>query len=148
MGGGIDREEQAVRFEGGVEVAEHHAGLHPGTLGGGIDGAELAQMFGAVYHHTGIDGLAALAGAAATGEDGDSSLAADGHGCDDILHPFGDDDGGWHNLVDGGIGGIAAAVGGAEQHFAGNFPPQPCRQGAGSQISLCVHGGSPLRIAG
>ena len=76
MGGGIDREEQPVRLQRRVQVAEHDAGLDQRGARRRVDvqdrGADIAE----VDHQRAVDGLPALAGAGAAGKHRHAFLAA------------------------------------------------------------------------
>ena len=74
---GIDREEEAVRLQRRVEMAEHEAGLDQRGARGGIDLDDLAQVLRAVEHDRPVDRLPALAGAAAARQHRHAVLAGD-----------------------------------------------------------------------
>ena len=139
VGGGVDREEQAMRFEGGVEVAEDDAGFDDGAAAHRVDVDDTAEVLGAVDDEGVVDGLAALAGAAAAGEDGDAGFTGDGDGGGDVFNAFGDDHADGHHLVDRGVGGVAAAVGGAEFDGAADVAAEALGEGGVGDIGLDVH---------
>ena len=128
VGAGIDGEEEFLGFEGGVEVAEDEAGFDPGAAGCSVDFDDAAEVLGAVDHQGAVDGLAALAGAAAAGEDWDAVFAGDGDRGGDVVDRAGDDHADGFDLVDGGVGAVAAAVGAAEQHLCLRLLAQALRQ--------------------
>ena len=87
-------------------------------------------MLAVVYDQAHAGGLAALAGAATSWNDGHLQITANGHGCGHFFGMFGHKHTQWGHLVDGGIGSVAAPVGGSKQHFALRFSFQTLGQKA------------------
>ena len=121
----IDRKEQAMRLQGGVEMAEHDARLDHGAAPIGVDLQHVAEIFRAVEDQRSIDRLAALAGAAAARQHRDAALARDRHRGLDILDRARHENADGLDLVDGCVGRVAAAVGARKQHLALRLPPEP-----------------------
>ena len=119
---GIDRKEQAVRFERCVEMPKHDARLDHGAAPLGVDLEHVAKIFRAVDDQRPIDCLAALTGAAATRQDRNAALARDGDSGGDILDRARHENADRLDLVNGRVGRIAAAVGAREQHLAPRLP--------------------------
>ena len=94
----------------------------------GIDVQDAAQMLRAVDHQRAVHRLAALAGAAAAGQHRDALLARDRQRGGDVVDLLRHDHADGLDLVDRRVGGIAAAIGAAEQHLAADFAPQPAGQ--------------------
>ena len=138
MGRWIDREEHAMRTQCGVERTQGDPGLDEDRAGGGVHVENFAQMFRTIDDQRAVDGLAALAGAAAAGKDRNARLLGYGHGDRHVLDGFGDDDTQGLDLVDGGVGGIAAAVGAPEQHFAADFAGQFSRQAGIARLDFAT----------
>jgi hypothetical protein len=69
------------------------------------------------------DGLSALARTGAAREHGHAGLAADRERRHHVLDTARDDYADRFDLIDRGIGGVTAAIGGAEQHLALDFTP-------------------------
>ncbi len=82
-------------------------------------------MFGKVDDDAVVDGLAALRGAAAARRDDQPVVAGDGERAQRLVHGPRDYDPGGHDLVERGVGRIAAAVGAIEEDVAGNFARKP-----------------------
>ena len=120
---GIDREEQPMLAQRRIEMTQHEAGFHQRGARLRIDIQDAAQVLRAVDHQRAVHRLAALAGAAAAGQHRDTLLARDRHGCGDIadLRRYDHTDG--FDLVDRRVGGVAAAIGAAEQHLAAYLIP-------------------------
>ena len=99
-------------FERGVQMVQHHPGFDNGRAFFGVDGQNVAHVLGVVNDQARAHGLAALAGATTTRHDGHPQIAANvqrqRHVGTAAWHKNADR----HGLVDGGIGGVAAAVGG------------------------------------
>jgi hypothetical protein len=124
MGGGIDREEQSVPAECRVEMAQHEAGLDQRGPGFRINVQNAPQVLRAVDHHGPVDGLAALAGAAAARQHRHPFLPRDRQRGGDIADLLGHHNADRLDLVDRGVRRIAATIGAAEQHVAADFSPQ------------------------
>jgi hypothetical protein len=115
---GVDGEEQAVRLQRRVEVAEHEAGLDQRRTRRDVDLDEAAQVLRAVEHDRAVDGLAALARAAAARQDRDAEVAGDGQRRLQVVAGLRHDDAERLDLVDRGVGRKAAAVGAPEENLA------------------------------
>ena len=113
-----------MRLQRRVEMAEHDARLDDGAASIGVDLEHVAKIFRAVEDQGSIDRLAALAGAAAARQDRDAALARDRHRGLDILDRARHENADGLDLVDGGVGRIAAAVGAREQHLTPRLPPE------------------------
>ena len=107
-----------MRLQGRVEMAEHDPRLNHGASAIGVDLKHVAEIFRAVEDQGSIDRLAALTGAAAAGQDRDIALACDRHCGRDILDRARHENADRLDLVNGGVGRIAAAIGAREQHLA------------------------------
>ena len=125
---GIDREEQPVLPQRGIQMAQHEARFDQRRAGVGIDMQDAAQVFGAVDHQRAVHRLAALAGAAAARQHGHAFLARDRQGRRDVVDLLRHDHADRLDLIDRRVGGVTAAVGAAEQHLAADFAPQPVGQ--------------------
>ena len=126
-------------FEGCVQVVQHQARLHGGGALLCVDRHDLAHVFGVVDDQARTHGLATLAGAAAARHDGHAQIAANVHGQAHIgritrhKHTQG------HDLVNRGIGGVAASVGGRKQHFALGVLAQPLGQRSSHLVAAGSH---------
>ena len=69
-------------------------------------------MFAVIDDQTHAGGLTTLAGAAASRNDGHLQVTANGQGGSHFLVVLGHTRTQWRHLVNGGVGGVAAAVGG------------------------------------
>ncbi len=114
----VDREQPAPGLELRVEVVEHDARLDRDLVGRLVVVRDLAQIFGAVQHQGGVHGLAALRGAAAARQDRDALLAGDLHGHPQVLLGARNHHADRLDLVDRGVGRVAAAAERVEQHLA------------------------------
>ena len=142
MGRGIDRKEQPVLAQRGIQMAQHQAGFHQCRARLGIDVQDAAQVLGAVDHQRAVHRLAALAGAAAARQHGHAFLARDRHCRGDVADLLRHDHADRLDLVDRRIGGVAAAIGAAEQHLAADLAPQALGE-TGSVGSNCgTHDGA------
>ena len=72
----------------GVELAEHDARLDQRGARRGIDVQDAAQVLRAIDDQRAVDGLAALAGAAAARQHGNALLARDGQRGGDVVDAF------------------------------------------------------------
>ncbi len=124
----VHRIPQAELLEPGVEVVQHQAGLDLGRACIRVHREDVAQMLAVVDHQGRARGLPALAGAAAARQHGHLQLAGDLQGRGDVFFAGGHEDAHRHDLVDGGIGGIAPARGGVEQDLAARVRAQAARQ--------------------
>src|SRR5262245_48756638 len=77
-----------------------------------------------------IDGLAALRRAAAAGGNDSALVPANGERLQRLVHAAGHHDPRRHDLVEGGVGGVAASVEGVEQDVTRNFTRKPRGQRA------------------
>ena len=107
-----------MRFELGIEVVQHDAGLDFDGPLGHIQVQNPAQVFAVVDHQARAHGLTALAGATAARHDGDMQIAANIERQFNVLCRFGNKSANRDDLVNRRIGGVAATVCGAEEHFA------------------------------
>ena len=71
-GGDVDRKPQPVRLELAVELVEHDARLDRAACALDVEIEDAGQVFGAVDHQRGADGLPGLRGAAAARQHGDA----------------------------------------------------------------------------
>ena len=137
-GGDIDRKPQAMRLELAVEIVEHDARLdHAGAVLD-IQRDDAVQVFREIDDDAVIDGLAALRGAAAARRHDPALVAADRQRPQRLVHGFGDDHACGHDLVERGVGRIAAATEAIEQHVARDFAGEPvfkCRQAVAGCLS-------------
>ena len=153
-GGHIHRIPQTVLFQGGVQVVQHHARLdfHRAVLD--IERQDVAHMLAVVNDQARAHRLAALAGAAAARHDGHAEVAAQVQRGGHFVHRLRYKNTDRHLLVNRGVCGVAAAVGGAEQHFALGVLTQTGSQPAGHFLADAGHrvidfaGGFKLQIAG
>ncbi len=136
VGRGIDREEQPVRAQRTVQVGQHDPRLDPCGACGRIDLEHAPQVLAAIDHQRAVDRLAALAGAAAAGEDRHAMRARDREGRLHVVDPTRDDHAERHHLVDRGVGRVAAAVGGGEQHLRPGLVPQRGHEGRGVNVGV------------
>ena len=141
---GIDREEQPVLAQRGVQMAQHQAGLHQRGARVGIDMQDAAQMLRAVDHQRAVHRLAALAGAAAARQHRDAFLARDRQRRGDVADLLRHDHADRLDLVDRRIGGVAAAVGAAEQHLAADLAPQALGETGIAGSNRGTHDGARL----
>jgi hypothetical protein len=127
-GGDVDREPQPVGPEKAVQLVQHHARLDRDPLGFRLEVEHFVQVLGDVDHQGRAHGLAALGGAGTPGQDRNARLGRDSHGTQRVLgagrhhHPDRLD------LVDRGVGAVAAPAEAVEQHLALQLVPQPRRQ--------------------
>ena len=121
-GGDIDRKPQPVLFELPVEVVEHDAGLDHARAVLDVERDDAVEVFGEVDDDAVIDGLAALRGAAAARRDDPPVVAGDRERPQRLVHGPGDHDPGGHDLIERGVGGIAAAVERVEEDVARDLP--------------------------
>ena len=107
-GRGLHREEQAVRAQPGVEPLEHHARPDLGGQGVGVERDEAVEVPAEVEDEAGADRLAVLRGAAAAGDHRHVMLGGDRERRRHVVGVAGEGDGERHDLVDRGVGGVAA----------------------------------------
>ena len=86
--------------------------------------SDAAQVLRTVDDQRAIDGLAALAGAAAARQDGDALLACDRQRRGDVVDRPRHDHAERLDLVDRRVGGVTAAIGAIEQHLARDVAAQ------------------------
>ena len=104
-----------------VQMAQHQPGFHQCRARLRIDVQDAAQMLRAVDHQRAVHRLAALAGAAAARQHRDALLARDRQRRGDVADLLRHDHAERFDLIDRRIGGIAAAVGAAEQYLAADL---------------------------
>ena len=138
-GGHVHRIPQAMRFEGRIQVVEHQARLHGSGALLGIDRHDLAHVFGVVNHQTRAHGLAALAGAAATRHDGHAQVPANVQRHAHIGFVTRHKNPHRHDLVNRGIGGVAAPIGRRKQDFTLGVRAQPLGQQTGHLVEVARH---------
>ena len=85
------------------------------------------------------DSLTTLAGAAAARHDGHAQVAANLQRQRDVCAAARHKDTGRYALVDRGVGGVAAFVGGGKQDLALGFARQPCCQSPGDFVATLGH---------
>ena len=123
-GGDVDRKPQPVLFELPVEVVEHDAGLdHAGAVCD-VERDDAVQVLGEIDDDALIDRLAALRGAAAARGDDPALVAGDRERPQRLVHGPGHHDAKRHDLVERGVGRVAAAVEGVEENIARDGSPQ------------------------
>ena len=106
-------------FELAVEVVEHDAGLdHAGAVLD-VEREDPVQVFGEIDDDAVVDRLAALRSAAAARGDDQAVVAGDRKRAQRLVDGAGDHDPERHDLVERGVGGVAAAVEGVEKDVAG-----------------------------
>ena len=146
----IDGKPQPVRSEQGVEVVQHQPRFDQGQPRLRVDLDHTAEMLGRIDHQRGADGLAALRGAAAAGQNRNPGLASDLqrhlHIVFGLRHHHADR----IDLVDRGVGRIAAPAGRVEQDFAFDLAPQSLRDGRGvrGRADHCSQWGIHPELAG
>ena len=147
--GHVDRKPQAVLLELAVEVVEHDPRLDHTRAVLEVERDDAVQVFGEIDHNAVIDGLATLRGAAAARRHDPSLVAGNRQRPQRLVHGFRHHHARGHDLVERGVGRIAAAVEGIEEHVAGDFAREPvfeCRCALGHSIpvaaaaGLCVPG--------
>ena len=117
-GGDVDRKPQPVFFELAVEVVEHDAGLdHAGAVFD-VEREEAIQVFGEVDDNSLVDGLAALRRPAAARGDDQALVPGNRKRPQRLVHGPGNHHAEGQNLVERGIGRVAAAVEGVEENIA------------------------------
>ena len=126
----IDREEQAVGLEDGVQPVEHDAGFDRHPPGVGVDFEDIFEIPGGVEHQRLAHRLTALGGAAAARQDRHAFLGRDGDGARDVVRALRDDDADGLDLVDRGVGAVAPAAEAVEQHLALDLLAKPGGEGA------------------
>ncbi len=105
-------------------MAEHDARLDRCTAPVGVDLEHVAKIFRAVDDQGAVDRLPALAGPPAARQDRNAALARDRDRGRDILDRARHENPDRLDLVDGGVGRIAAAIGAREHDLAARLPPQ------------------------
>jgi len=114
----VDREAVAGRLQLLVQMVEHDARLDRHRLGVEIGLQHLVHVAADINDQRAADRLAALRGAGAARQHRDAGLARDLDGGRDVLGVLGLDHADRLDLVDRGIGRIAAAGEGVETHLA------------------------------
>ncbi|KWT97635.1 hypothetical protein APY03_1331 [Variovorax sp. WDL1] len=146
-GGDIDREPQAVRLELRVEVVQHQARLDGDAALRHVELEHAPHVLAVVDHQRRAGGLAALAGAAAARQHRHLQVARDVDGGGDVALGLRHEHAHRHDLVDGGVGGVAAARGIVEQHFALGLGREAARE-PGADLVGRQHGAGGLQMAG
>ena len=100
MGRRIDGEEQTVLPDGGIQMPQHQPRLHKRGASVGIDIQHAAQVLRTIDDQRAVDGLSALAGAAAPRQNGNPFFPRDRQGRRDIIDGFGHDDAKRFHLID------------------------------------------------
>ena len=108
-------------FELAVEVVEHDAGLDHASAVLDIEREDPVQVFGEIDDDAAVDRLAALRSAAAARGDDQAVVAGDRKRAQRLIDGAGDHDPERHDLVERGVGGVAAAVEGAEKDVTGQI---------------------------
>ena len=104
-----------------VEVVEHDAGLdHAGAVFD-VEREEAVQVLGEVDDDPLVDGLAALRGPAAARGDDQALVPGDRKRPQRLVHGPGNHHAQGQDLVERGIGRVAAAVEGVEENIAGGL---------------------------
>jgi len=124
-GGDVDRKPQAVFPELTVEIVEHDSRLDHAGSALRVERDDAVEMFGEVDDDAVIDGLAALRGAAAARRDGPPGVAGNRQRPQRLVDAARHHHAGRHDLVERGIGGVAAAVERIEQDVARDFALEP-----------------------
>ena len=128
-GGNVHGEEEAVRPESLVEAIEHEPRLYRSPAPVEVQLHDCVQVLAEVHDQGFTDGLPALRGAGAAGEEGYAVLGGDR---DDGRHVgLGPGDGNPDrlDLIDGSVGGVPSAACRIEEHFAFDLPRQPAGEG-------------------
>ena len=128
----VDRKPQAVRLELAVELVEHDAGLDHAAAAGDVELDHIVEIFRAVDDQRGVDGLAALRGAAAARRDRHALLPRDRNRPRRLVDAARRHHAHRHDLIVRGVGGVAAAAETVEHDLAGQFGFEAAFQ-AGSQ---------------
>jgi hypothetical protein len=110
-------------------MIQHQAGLHQRGAALDVDIENGAQMLAGVDHQGRAHRLAALAGAGAARQHRHFQLAGDGDGVGDVTPSPGNQHAHGHDLIDRGIGGVAAPVRIREQNLPFRLGAQPAGQG-------------------
>ena len=105
----VGREAEVMWLERGVEVVEHHAGLHAGGARLRIDREDAVEVLRGVEHQPGADRLAGLRGAAAARRQRNAVAGRHRHRLHDIVRGARDDDPARLDLIDAGVGRIQRA---------------------------------------
>ena len=105
-----------------------------------VEREDAVQVFREIDDDAVIDGLAALRGAAAARGDDPPRIARDRERPQRLVHGAGHHHARRHDLVERGVGRIAAAAEGVEQHLAGDLAPQAQSEGAVFNRSLQLSG--------
>jgi hypothetical protein len=117
-----------VRLELRVQLIEHDPGLDHSGASLQIDVEHAAQMLGVVDHQRRAGRLSALTGTCAARKHRHLQVARDLDRQRDILIGAGQQHAHGHDLVDRGIGRVAPARCGVEQHLALRLGAQAARQ--------------------
>ena len=129
-GGDVDRKPQPVFFELAVEVVEHDAGLDHADAVFDVEREDAVQVLGKVDDDSLVDGLAALRGPAAARGDDQALVPGNRKRPQRLVHGPGNHHAEGHDLVERGVGRIAAAVEGVEENIAGHLAGETRGKGA------------------
>ena len=121
----VDRKEQPVRREPAVEPVEHDAGLDRHRARLGVEVEDVIEVLAHVDDQRLAHRLAALRRARPARQHGHALLAGDLHGADDVLLAFRHHHADRLDLVDRGVGRVAPAAEGVEQHLALELAAEP-----------------------
>ena len=114
----IDRKPQSMRLQLPVEIVEHDPRFDDAAFADNIEFEHAGEMFRAVDNDAGVNGLAALRGSATTCGHRHGFSTRDLQRGQCCFRGAGDDDGGRHDLIGGGVGGVASAAHDVGQDFS------------------------------
>ena len=121
----VDRKPEPVGFELAVEIVEHDAGLDRAAPVLDVEIDDAGEIFGAVDDQPLAHRLPALRGAAAAGQQLHALCPGNSYRPFGFFYRAGGDHAEGHDLVMGGVGGVAAAGKAVELHIARQFGLQP-----------------------
>ena len=122
------RSMQAKRAQPGIELVEHDAWFDGHGRGGRVDRQHAVEVFTGIDDDRGTHGLAALRGAGAALQHRHAGVLGDLDGAHDVGGIFGHDHADRLDLIDRGIGAVAAAAPAIEQHLALDLSGKLARQ--------------------
>ena len=125
----VDRKGQAVRRQRAIQLVEDDAGLDGDPTRRRVEVDYVVEMLADVDDQRLSDGLAALRRAAAARQDGHAFIGGDLQDAVDVLRRLWHHDADRLDLIVRGVGAVAAAAEGVEQHIAFRLAPQPRREG-------------------
>ena len=105
-GGEIQRQDEAVGFEGEIQLVQDDPRLHHHGSALHVQVQDPVHVLGEVQLEAAADGLARLGGPPAPGGDGNTVAPAGADGPDHVLHAAGEHHPLGHDLVDAGVGGV------------------------------------------